>query len=135
MVELSDADLFLKLKNFEDHFVERKTHGDSKDWLKAVVGFANSVPIGYPAVLFIGVKDNGDIEEGVNLDALQKTLGKKLDDAYPPIYYMSKVLSASGRQFLAVIVPGSENRPHFAGPSYIRSGSETKVASQRNIDT
>lgn len=130
MIELSNTDLLLRLTNFEDHFVERKTHGDSKDWLKTVVGFANSVPIGYPAVLFIGIRDNGEIEENVNLDTLQKTLGKKLAETYPPIYYLPKVLSANGLQFLAVIVPGSESRPHFAGPSYIRSGSETKVASE-----
>ena len=43
---------------------------------------------------------------------------------------MTKVLLKDGKQFLAIIVPGSENRPHFAGPSYIRVGSETKVASE-----
>jgi hypothetical protein len=41
-VPLTDADLLLKLKNFEDNFVERKTCGDGKNWLRAVVGFANS---------------------------------------------------------------------------------------------
>jgi predicted HTH transcriptional regulator len=64
MVELSDADLLSKLKNCEDAFVERKTAADNKDWLKTVVAFANSTPIGYPAVLFIGVKDEGTIEAG-----------------------------------------------------------------------
>ena len=43
---------------------------------------------------------------------------------------MTKVLVKDGKQFLAVIVPGSEQRPHFAGPSYVRVGSETKVASE-----
>jgi hypothetical protein len=42
MIDLSDTDLLLRLTNFEDHFVERKTSGDSRDWLKTVVGFANS---------------------------------------------------------------------------------------------
>jgi predicted HTH transcriptional regulator len=130
MIEITDADLLLRLTNHEDHFVERKTSGDSKDWLKTVVGFANSAPVGYPAVLYIGVRNNGEIEETVNLDSLQKTLGKKLEDAYPPIYYMTKILVKDGKQFLAVIVPGSDQRPHFAGPSYVRIGSETKVASE-----
>jgi hypothetical protein len=130
IVELSDTDLLLRLKNYEDYFVERKTSGDHKDWLKTVVGFANSNPIGYPAVLYIGVKDGGEIEEDVNHDSVQKTLAKKLAAAYPTIYYLTRVLNENGRQFLAVIVPGSENRPHFAGPSYVRIGSETLVASE-----
>jgi predicted HTH transcriptional regulator len=118
------------LTNYEDHFVERKTCGDAKDWLKTVVAFANSAPIGYPAVLYIGVRDGGAIEDGVNLDSLQKSFAKKMADAYPPIYYMTKVLLKDGRQFLAVIVPGSDQRPHFAGPSYVRVGSETRIASE-----
>lgn len=134
MIEITDADLLLRLTNYEDHFVERKTQGDNRDWLKTVVGFANSAPIGYPAVLYIGVRDSGEIEEGVNLDSLQKSFGKKLEDAYPPIYYMTKVLAKDGKQFIAVIVPGSEHRPHFAGRSYVRIGSETRVASEQHFD-
>jgi hypothetical protein len=61
-VQLSDADLLARLKNFEDHFVERKTIGDQKDWKKTAVAFANSAPIGYPAVLYIGARENGQIE-------------------------------------------------------------------------
>jgi predicted HTH transcriptional regulator len=69
MIELKDEGLLLRLRNFEDNFVERKTSADSKDWLKTVVAFANSTPVGYPAVLFIGVKDDGTPEERtVNLD-------------------------------------------------------------------
>jgi len=130
MVSITDQDLILRLKNFEDYFVERKTSGDHKDWLKTVVGFANSAPIGYPAVLYIGVRDGGEVEDGCNLDSLQKTLSKKLTDAYPAIFYMTKVLALDSKQFLAVIVPGSEHRPHFAGPSYVRNGSETQRASE-----
>lgn len=129
-IELSDTDLLLRLTNFEDHFVERKTSGDNKDWLKTVVGFANSAPIGYPAVLYIGVRDGGEVEADLNLDSLQKSLSKKLADAYPPVFYICKVLHKERREFLAVIVPGSEQRPHFAGPSYVRVGSQTLGASE-----
>jgi len=133
---LSEADLLRRLKNFEDTFVERKTTGDSKDWLKTVVAFANSTPIGYLAVLFIGAKDDGTIESGLtNLDALQKSFNKKMEGAYPPIYFLTKVLSEGDRQCIAIIVPGSESRPHFAGPSYLRVGSETKVASETHFDS
>jgi hypothetical protein len=133
---LNETDLLSRLKNCEDTFVERKTSADSKDWLKTVVAFANSTPIGYPAVLFIGAKDDGTIETGpTNLDSLQKTFNKKMEDAYPPIYFLTKVLSDGDRQCIAIIIPGSENRPHFAGPSYLRFGSETKVASESQFDS
>jgi hypothetical protein len=39
------------------------------------------------------------------------------------------VVQDSGRECLAVVVPGSPKRPHFAGPAYVRVGSETKNAS------
>ena len=85
MMEISDQDLLLRLQSFEDAFVERKTCGDSKDWLKTVVAFANSTPVDYPAVLFVGVKDDGTPEEKpVDLDSLQRTLSKQLTNAYPP---------------------------------------------------
>ena len=42
---------------------------------------------------------------------------------------MKVLRDGCGGEFLAVIVRGSENRPHFAGPSYIRDGTQTKEAS------
>jgi hypothetical protein len=130
-VSLSDDDLLSRLVNFEDNFVERKSSGDKKsDWLKTAVAFANGVPVGYPAVLFLGVKDDGLIEGQANLDSLQKTVSEVLDDAYPPIYYTLKVVSKESKQCLAVIVPGSLLRPHFAGRSFVRVGSQNKQASE-----
>ncbi|MGA9462275.1 MAG: ATP-binding protein [Terracidiphilus sp.] len=82
MAELSEADLLARMKNFEDHFVERKVCSDSKDWLKTVVAFANSAPIDYPCILYIGVRDIGEIEDKQsNLDSVQKTLNRILQDA------------------------------------------------------
>ena len=131
---LSDSDQLSRLKNFEDNFVERKSAGDSKDWLKTVVGLANSTPAGYPAVLFIGVKDDGTPETGCNLDSLQQTFARKMQEAYPPVYFATRILGVGDSQFLAVVIPGSENRPHFAGPSYVRRGSTTEVASRSQFD-
>jgi hypothetical protein len=37
------------------------------------------------------------------------------------------------RHALAVIIPGSESRPHFAGLSYVRSGSESVEASEQQF--
>lgn len=122
-------DILFKLKNPEDNFVERKTHSDSKDWLKTVVAFANSVPHDEFGILFIGVRNDGSLENAVDWDSVQKTLNQKLANAYPPIGYSCQVIQKQGKECLAVIVPGSPKRPHFAGPAYVRVGSETKNAS------
>lgn len=131
----TNDEMLLWLRDPEHAFVERKVFSDSKDWLKTVVAFANSTPIDYPAVLFIGVKDNGEPEEkSVDLDSIQKTLSEKLSAAYPTIYYQTKILDVGGRNVLAVIVPGSPARPHFAGPAYVRDGSKTVNASKEQFD-
>ena len=76
------------------------------------------------------MKDTGEIETPqVNLDSLQKTFNKEIGKAYPPVPFLIKVIEADGRQALAVIIFGSEQRPHFAGRSYVRRGSETIEAS------
>ncbi|MGO9011344.1 MAG: helix-turn-helix domain-containing protein [Bryobacteraceae bacterium] len=137
MLTLTDGDLLNRLKNCEDAFVERKTAADSKDWLKTVVAFANSTPIGFPAVLFIGARDDGTIEDATTgFDSLQKKFNRTIQEqAYPAIYYLTRLLDDGGKQCLAVIIPGSADRPHFAGPSYVRFGSETKVASESQFDS
>jgi hypothetical protein len=130
-VDLSDAELLARMKNFEDHLVERKTIGDQKDWRKTVVAFANSAPVGLPAVLYIGVRDNGEIETSQHdLDSTQRTFNRLMQDVYPRVPYVPKIVTENGRQALAVIIPGSESRPHFAGLSYVRRGSETFEASE-----
>lgn len=135
IAEMSDQDLLARMKNFEDHFVERKTCSDSKDWLKTAVAFANSAPIGYPCVLYIGVRDTGEIEDRqADFDSLQKTLNRIMQNAYPRVAYLPKIITDGGKQALAVIVPGSSSRPHFTGPSYVRRGSETFEASDEQLD-
>jgi predicted HTH transcriptional regulator len=131
LVELRDEQILLRLRNFEDNFVERKTSSDKRNWLDTTVGFANSLPEDQPGILFIGAKNDGTIEKELNLESLQKTYSQIVNSAYPPIYYLPRVLSEGGRQFLAVLVPGSPHRPHFAGKSYVRVGPETKEASEQ----
>jgi Schlafen, AlbA_2 len=133
---LKDEELLLRLRNNEDAFVERKLFSDSSDWLRTAVAFANSTPSGYPAVLFIGVKDDGTPEgKNENIEAVMKSFGKKLSKAYPRIYYLPKTLNVGGKEVLAIIIPGSEGRPHFAGPSYVRVGSESREASEKQFDS
>src|SRR5262249_55422843 len=40
-----------------------------------------------------------------------------------------RIVTHGGRSCIAVIIPGSEDRPHFSGRSYIRQGTQTLDAS------
>jgi hypothetical protein len=127
---LTDEALILKLQSTEHDFVERKSRSDKGAWLQTAVAFANSAPIGWPAILFIGVDDDG--KPHVNTDKLEdlmKSVSSMLDLAYPAIYRHILPLHLPDGSCLAVVIPGSETRPHFAGKSYVRDGPQTKEAS------
>lgn len=51
-----------------------------------------------------------------------------MQSVYPPIYYTTKIVAEDSRECLAVIVPGSRAKPHFAGHPYLRDGSQTITA-------
>lgn len=133
-VELTDADILLRLADVEDAFTERKTVNDLNDCLKTVVAFANSTPVGYPAILFVGVRDGGEVEGIIDPDKLQRSVSSKIANVYPPIYTTTRVLEKDGKKFLAAIIPGSEDRPHFAGQAYVRDGSKSVVASDEQFE-
>jgi hypothetical protein len=133
-VELNDADLLARMRNFEDHLVERKVVKDERDWKKTAVAFANSVPVGLPAVLYIGVRDTGEIETPQhNLDEVEKRFNRHMEKVYPRIAYVPKIITDNGLQALAVVIPGSEARPHFTGLSYVRRGSESIESSEEQF--
>lgn len=132
----SDAEILKRVRNGEDSFVERKSYGDWKeDAIKTCVAFANTCPIeGPPGLLCIGVKDDGKIETAEqNLDSLQKKLESELGFAYPPIEHRTRIVASSEGKFVAVIVPGSSRGPHFAGPAYIRNGSQVEKANEESF--
>ena len=130
----TDDDLRRLRRPAEDALVERKTAADSRDWVKTIVAFANSVPVDRYGLMSLGVRDDGSVESPQNLDGLQRTLRNKMLAAYPPIPYSTRVLSDSDGTFLCVIVQGSPERPHFSGPSFVRVGSETVEASRTQFD-
>ncbi len=133
-LELTDHDILLRLKSTEDSTVERKTANDYRDCLKTTVAFSNSLPVDDPAIIFVGVRDDGTVEDNNNLESLQKKVSAEIGKVYPPIYPQMKAMKdGGGKEFLAVIVRGSENRPHFAGPSYIRDGTQTREASEQHF--
>lgn len=132
--KISDAEILRRIKAEEDGFVERKSLGDwKKDAVKTCVAFANSCPVdGPPGLLCVGVKDDGTIETSStqNLDTLQKTLEREFKEAYPDIPHNTRIVVSPEGKFIAIIVPGSTQGPHFAGPAYIRNGSQTVPASK-----
>jgi hypothetical protein len=133
---LTEKTLLLRLSSTEHDFVERKPRSARSDWLQTAVAFANSAPIGWPAVLFVGVDDDGKPQQGQEkLEDLAKRVAGVLDQAYPAIYRHVVPLNVEDELWcLAVIIPGSEQRPHFAGQSYVRVGPETLSASSDQFD-
>jgi hypothetical protein len=125
------------MKNLEDGFTERKPEGVStEDIRKTLVAFANSVPDGEQAILFIGVEDDGTPSGITNTDQKQKDIRRIAEQkCYPPITtFNSIVFDESGKSIIAVIVNASMNRPHFAGTAYVRVGSESIQAAPQVFD-
>ena len=117
---ISDIDLAARLTDTEDHFTERKSKSDKGGWLRTTA-FANSAPIGYPALLFVGVVNDGTITDNGKIEDLMKSYSDTIaSNCYPPIYTMPRVFTHNGESCVAVTIPGSEARPHFAGLSYVR---------------
>jgi len=124
--------LLAALSSEEDNFVERKPQNvNEREIRKTIVAFANSVPEGRTAVLFIGVEDDGSISGCDNTDALQKKIRKQCYNVcYPPIKnFECEVITVDSKDIVAVQVNHSIERPHFAGQAYVRCGSESVAAS------
>jgi schlafen family protein len=120
-----------RIGDVEDNFTERKPSGANRaDFRRTLVAFANSVPVAKTAILFVGVADKGEILGVPDPDALQKTIhAVAKDDCYPPIEFSSEVIAIEGKHVVAISVPQSKRKPHFAGAAYIRSGSTSVAAS------
>lgn len=133
-----NEELLLRLKDHEDGFTERKVEGagNNKDELrKTLVAFANSVPEGKTAILFIGFDNDGTPTGISSSDSLQKKIREVAEqDCFPSIEYQTRVFECEGKTLLAVCVEASKDRPHFAGPAYVRKGSESVKASKQVYD-
>lgn len=133
--EITETRLLERLRNGEDNFVERKVIGQQKKVLRVAVSFANSAPVGMPCVIYFGVNDDGTPEgKDFDTDAFQKSINSILENTYPRVPYQQRTLHVGSKQVVAVIVIGSESRPHFAGHAYVRRGSESIDASQEQLD-
>jgi predicted HTH transcriptional regulator len=122
---MTDGEIKRRLLDLEDGWTERKLQNVARnDVRKALVAFANSVPEGEEAILFIGVADNGTAIGVDNPDSMQKDVRQWAEWCYPPIRHSSRVIESDGKHVVAVIVQPDHNKPHFAGPAYVRVGSE-----------
>ena len=72
MIDLSDQDILSRLTNIEDSTVERKTASDYRDCLKTTVAFSNSLPVDDPGLIFVGVGNDGTVQDRLNCEKLQK---------------------------------------------------------------
>jgi hypothetical protein len=133
---VNQHELLARLKHPEDQFVERKPESVPRgDIRKTLVAFANSVPAGKSAVLFIGVADDGRVVGCSNSDAKQKLIRQICEqDCYPAVRADCEVVETREGEVVAVIIGPSNDRPHFSGPAYIRRGSESVAASAELFD-
>ena len=122
----------LQRRSPEDSFIERKATAPNDHALRqTLVAFANSVSETQTGVLFIGVDDRDGAILGVaDPDKLQRRVGDAGEDCYPAIHPTMTVLPIEEKWVLAVEVGYSRERPHFAGPAYVRSGSRSVKASE-----
>ncbi len=129
---ISDTDILKRLESSEDSFIEKKSLGDMKDVVKTCVAFANTCSAeGPPGILCFGVRDDGTIEDRPqNFESMTQKIRDKLSQVYPSIEFKTRIITKAGRSFLAVIVPGSSNGPHFSGPAYVREGSSSVAANE-----
>ncbi len=131
------ATLLARLGQSEDPWVERKQSLDEQKVRRTVVGFANTLGEGQTAVMFIGADNKGQHKGVGDADDAQKKIRGILERCYPPINYQTHVLPVEVEgnriEIVAILVPCSKDRPHFAGPAYVRRGSETVEASHEQF--
>ena len=136
---MNQRTLIERLSDLEDGLTERKQGVQSNDEVrKAVVSFANSVPEGRTAVLFIGVANDGAVT-GIQADLVEKIQQKVRrvceNDCFPAIaIQLATALTIEGKHVIAFEFGPSSQRPHFAGHAYLRVGAESVKASASKLD-
>jgi hypothetical protein len=135
---VTEAELLSKVSDTENNFIERKTVRDHQGWLETAVAFANSCPVGQAGILYVGVDNEGRVRkqpDEFDFDKLQKSISAKIANAWPPIYFVSHILTHFRMEFIEVVIFGSPERPHFSGPAYVRVGPETRDATEDQYDS
>ena len=129
---LTRSQIIPMIEQPEGPLLERKpSRVNAREIRQTVVAFANSVSGTDEAVLLIGIGDRGVVHGCTNAeaDAIQKSVRDVCEkQCYPAIAFRVEVLSER-QNVVAVVIPPSGNRPHFAGQAYVRRGSESVAAS------
>lgn len=115
---------------WEDNLLERKVESDLKDLLKTFVAFANSVKPDHVATVLIGEMDDGSVQGVTNPHEIQRTVRKECERIFPSILWKSFVYEKDSKPCVRVEIEFSGDTPHFAGPAWVRRGSETVKASE-----
>lgn len=132
---IPSSEILNRIIREEDTFTERKSEiPNERELRKVLVSFANSVPAGKSAILYLGVTDRGKIVGLNNTDAAQKKVREAAKECCPPVEYQSEVVLVEGKNVVAVVVEESRVRPHFTGQAYIRVGSECVRSSESSLD-
>lgn len=133
---LTDDELRRRIDGGEDELTEFKANvPNGAELRQTLVAFANSVPAGQVGTCFIGVNDDGEAVGVDDTDGRQRTIRRiAQNDCYPPIDVSCRTLDVDGNGVLAVEVPHSTTRPHFAGAAYVRRGSESVAASREQYE-
>jgi predicted HTH transcriptional regulator len=76
------------------------------------------------------VFDDGTVESNEPTEKLQVKISQEIGEIYPPILPQILTREIDGKKFIIVVVQGSIERPHFAGPSYVRKDSQSVKASE-----
>jgi len=129
-----DEEVRRRLKDVEDHFTERKESPQEPRMREAITAFANTAISEKPGIIYVGVKDNGEIIGGENMDSWQQKVSSWAASCFPPVNVIPVALTIEGKNILAVVVPGSHARPHFAKAAYVRKGAKNEMAAQSEID-
>ncbi len=120
-------DIWDRISHPEDSLTERKPEAaGERDLKETITAFANSVPRGSEGVLFVGVADKtAEIVGCKGVDSLQKKISKICtNDCYPPVQHQLQSRDFDGKTVVAVIIPHSTQRPHFAGHAFRRLGAQ-----------
>jgi predicted HTH transcriptional regulator len=129
-----DEEIRRRLKDVEDHFTERKEAPQEHTMREALTAFANTAIPEKPGIIYVGVRDKGEIIGGDNMDSWQQKISSWAASCFPPVNAILVPFSVEGKDILAVVVRASPARPHFAKAAYIRKGARNEMASQQEID-
>jgi hypothetical protein len=68
-------------------------------------------------------------------DKLQREVSSWISQCYPAISgFEAHALIVRGKHVVAVVVPESRDRPHFTGAAFVRDGSVTREANEKQFD-